>query len=166
MKIVISSFYPRCFVATPPCSGGLLPSSAPVSCWPPRGVAFSKSHPGQPFHGTSAKLATICNNVSSTIESTYRNIQHVIVTPLTELLFCAIRFLHQSSLSFRFTRPMSVGFFSSIPCFTVIVGCIYGPPSACCSIKHNFCSPCRVKTRPTPLHHPSFQERDPQDPNV
>ena len=34
------------------------------------------------------------------------------------------------------------------------------------SITHNFCSSCRVNIYPTPLHHPSFQERDPQDENV
>ena len=31
---------------------------------------------------------------------------------------------------------------------------------------HNFCSSCRVKKGPTPLHHQSFQERDPQDYNA
>ena len=72
---------------------------------------FSKSHPGQPFYGTPAKLTTFYNNMSSTIESTYRNIQHAIVTALTQLLFCAICFLHQSSVSFGFTRPLSAHLF-------------------------------------------------------
>ena len=34
------------------------------------------------------------------------------------------------------------------------------------SITYNFCSSCRIKKGPTPLYHPSLQERKPQDENV
>ena len=58
---------------------------------------FSQPQFGQPFRGTSAKQVAMYNNMSNTIESTYRNIQRVIVTTLEKkkqrvsyLLVCCI----------------------------------------------------------------------------
>ena len=42
----------------PPCSGDLVPSSTPASCWPPRGVSFSQTQVGRRLHCSCNKQAT------------------------------------------------------------------------------------------------------------
>ena len=72
--------------------------------------------------------------MSSTIESTYRNIYHNNSNALTQLVCCPIRCLHQSSLLFCFACPLPSHFFQSITCVTVAISCVSGLSEMYCAL--------------------------------